>query len=94
MARQAARLGAKLVLCARDRDELAAAEHELSRQGAQGVAGGGGARVPAQVEQLLAQAASAFGNIDVLINNAGTIAVGPIETMTAYDFEEAMTSNF
>jgi len=35
-----------------------------------------------------------FGPVDVLINNAGIIAVGPLETMTRADFEEAMNINF
>ncbi len=35
-----------------------------------------------------------FGGIDVLVNNAGTIEVGPMETMTIGDFEEAMKTHF
>src|SRR5262249_52903527 len=35
-----------------------------------------------------------FGPIDVLINNAGVIEVGPLETMTLQDFEEAMRTHF
>ena len=35
-----------------------------------------------------------FGAVDVLINNAGTIAVGPVETMTLDDYHEQMDSNF
>lgn len=30
----------------------------------------------------------------MLVNNAGTIAVGPIETMTLADFDEAMRTHF
>ena len=35
-----------------------------------------------------------LGAIDVLINNAGTIQVGPLENQTIEDFQEAMRSNF
>jgi short-subunit dehydrogenase len=35
-----------------------------------------------------------LGPIDVLVNNAGTIQVGPIESQRHQDFEEAMNSNF
>ena len=35
-----------------------------------------------------------FGAIDILINNAGVIIVGPLEEMTIEDFENAMDSNF
>jgi short-subunit dehydrogenase len=35
-----------------------------------------------------------FGRIDVLINNAGMIQVGPVELMTLEDYEEAMKVHF
>jgi short-subunit dehydrogenase len=35
-----------------------------------------------------------FGRIDVLINNAGIIQVGPLEHMTCEDFEDAMAVHF
>src|SRR5205807_9155785 len=35
-----------------------------------------------------------FGAIDVLVNNAGIIAVGPVENQSLADFEEAMKVNF
>jgi short-subunit dehydrogenase len=35
-----------------------------------------------------------FGRIDVLINNAGVIEVGPMEVMTVEDYEEAMKTHF
>ena len=35
-----------------------------------------------------------WGEIDVLINNAGVIQVGPLEHMTPADFENAMATHF
>ncbi|MEJ7710408.1 MAG: SDR family oxidoreductase [Pyrinomonadaceae bacterium] len=35
-----------------------------------------------------------LGGIDVLINNAGLIQVGPLEVMTLEDYEEAMRTHF
>jgi short-subunit dehydrogenase len=35
-----------------------------------------------------------LGPIDILINNAGVIEVGPAETMSVADYEEAMSTNF
>jgi short-subunit dehydrogenase len=35
-----------------------------------------------------------YGQIDVLVNNAGTITVGPMEVMTLADYEEAMNLHF
>ena len=35
-----------------------------------------------------------FGAIDVLVNNAGVIQVGPMEVMTLEDYEQAMKTHF
>ena len=35
-----------------------------------------------------------FGSLDVLINNAGIIQVGPMRTMEPADYEEAMALHF
>src|SRR5947207_4543781 len=43
---------------------------------------------------MVEEATMRFGRIDAVINNAGIIQVGPIETMTIEDFERAMAVNF
>ena len=35
-----------------------------------------------------------FGRIDMLVNNAGMISVGPMEEMTLADYEVAMQVHF
>ena len=35
-----------------------------------------------------------FGQIDVLVNNAGIIMVGPLESQTLDSFQQAMNTNF
>jgi NAD(P)-dependent dehydrogenase (short-subunit alcohol dehydrogenase family) len=47
-----------------------------------------------QVAELIRSVQSSFGPIDVLINNAGTVDVGPVGAMTAADFERDMATNF
>ncbi|MGA8529183.1 MAG: SDR family NAD(P)-dependent oxidoreductase, partial [Acidobacteriaceae bacterium] len=47
-----------------------------------------------EAEQVVARATEHFGHIDVLVNNAGVITVGPVENQTAQDFREVMDSNF
>lgn len=47
-----------------------------------------------EAESFIKQVSERFGRIDVLVNNAGTIAVGPIETQTVEDFESAMGTMF
>ena len=95
VARSAARQGARLVLAARDAENLYAAEIEMMHNGAPDVMA-----VPTDVgdreqcQYLIDTAAERFGRIDVLINNAGIIQVGPMETMTVEDIEGAMATNF
>jgi len=43
---------------------------------------------------MVARVEAHFGAIDILINTAGIISVGPLEEMTIEDFYNAMDSNF
>src|SRR5262249_39625977 len=47
-----------------------------------------------QAAKLMDDAVARAGRVDVLINNAGIIQVGPLDHMTAADFEEAMAVHF
>jgi NAD(P)-dependent dehydrogenase (short-subunit alcohol dehydrogenase family) len=49
---------------------------------------------PSECRRLVAEAVAHFGRIDILINNAGIIEVGPIEAQTTEAFERAMQINF
>jgi NAD(P)-dependent dehydrogenase (short-subunit alcohol dehydrogenase family) len=49
---------------------------------------------PSECQRLVAEAIARFGRIDVLVNNAGIIEVGPIESQTTEAFERAMQVNF
>jgi NAD(P)-dependent dehydrogenase (short-subunit alcohol dehydrogenase family) len=49
---------------------------------------------PAEAQRLIDEAIARFGRIDVLINNAGIIDVGPIESQTLEIFERTMQVNF
>jgi short-subunit dehydrogenase len=51
-------------------------------------------RDQAQVEQAVVDVRQEFGEIDVLVNNAGTLTVGPMDTMTAEEFQEALNIFF
>lgn len=94
LAREFARQGARVVICARDPDELAVAHVELLQQGYTALALPYDLTDQKQVEALIQEVIREFGQLDVLVNNAGIISVGPVEEMTLSDFEQAMQSNY
>lgn len=94
LARELARRGARLAICGRDPDSLERARASLARFGAEVVAVPCDVADPRSVEELLEQVGRRLGAVDILINNAGVIEVGPAETMSLADYEEAMATNF
>lgn len=94
LAREFAAQGCKLVICARNEDELEDARRELSARGAEVLALRCDVGDPNQVRDLVAQATRNFGRIDILINNAGIISVGPLETQDLDEFRRAMDVMF
>jgi len=94
LARQFALEGARLAICARGPQELTYAVDDLAAHGVDVLA------VPCDicsqddVARMVGEVVSHFGGVDVLVNNAGTIAVGPMEMMTVADYEEAMKTHF
>jgi short-subunit dehydrogenase len=94
MAREFARHGATLALCARSADELDRAREDLGRRRARVVTMPCDVTDPAQVNQLVRSVEDRLGRIDVLVNNAGVIEVGPMETMTLRDYAEAMRTHY
>src|SRR6185312_1006001 len=94
LAHEFARHGAKLVICARNEQELAHAEQELEQHGAEIFNLACDISDHLQVENLVQQATAKFGRIDVLVNNAGIITVGPLMAQTLQDFKESMDIMF
>jgi NAD(P)-dependent dehydrogenase (short-subunit alcohol dehydrogenase family) len=94
LARAFADEGARLVLVARDPDELERACAELAGRGADVRAWSCDLREPDAVRDTVAQIAGAYGRIDVLVHDAGVIAAGPLAHMTEKDFEDAMAIHF
>ena len=95
LARELIAAGVRAVaICARDESGLERARKELAARGACVAAVRADVTDRDQVERLLRAVMSRFGRIDVVVNNAGVIAVGPLDAMAIGDFDEAMRTNF
>jgi NAD(P)-dependent dehydrogenase (short-subunit alcohol dehydrogenase family) len=93
LARELKKAGARLVLLARNRVELAQASQDLGDDSEV-------LTIPCdvaeqqQVQHAIESVMRRFGRIDMLVNNAGVIQVGPLEHMTYGDFHHAMNVHF
>lgn len=94
LARRLAQQGARLAICARDAAQLGRARAELAAAGADVFAATCDIGDQAQVAAFISAVESHYGAIDVLINNAAVIQVGPAAEMTVADFETALRTNF
>ncbi len=94
LARELARQGARLAISARDVEDLERARDELEARGAAVLAVPCDVTDQALVAEMVRAVRDHFGRIDVLINNAGIIEVGPMEVMTIEDYEDAMKTHF
>jgi NAD(P)-dependent dehydrogenase (short-subunit alcohol dehydrogenase family) len=89
IARELATRGFRLAVCARDPAELAAAEADLTRRGAEVLTVVCDVADPGQVDHLVRSVVERFGRLDVLVNNAGIIEVAPVSAMKVEDFRTA-----
>jgi NAD(P)-dependent dehydrogenase (short-subunit alcohol dehydrogenase family) len=94
LARELGQQGARLVIAARDQAELERARADLQGQGADVAVVVCDVGERADAQRLMDEAVKLTGRVDVLVNNAGVIRVGPVEHMEVADFEEAMAVHF
>ena len=66
---------------------------DIGRAGGQAVAIGASVSSEDDVTQLFEQVRKAFGHVDVLVNNAGVYALGPIEDFSVSDFNRQFDTN-
>ena len=93
MARLLAAEGARLALIARDEAELERAAAELRLGGIEVLPVVCDVRDQPAVTTAIEQITNHYGSIDVLINNAGIIQVGPTEHMQLADYKDAMDTH-
>jgi short-subunit dehydrogenase len=94
IARELGRHGARIALCARDAAELDRACEILAREHIEALPFPADISNESEIQPLVTKVLDQFGHIDVLVNNAGEITVGPLESFTHADFERAMNLMF
>src|ERR1044072_158766 len=85
LAREFARQHARVVICARDAEELERARLALLAYETEVRAIRCDVTREDEVANMVSQIEEHFGSVDVLINNAGLIQVGPLDVMTRED---------
>ena len=94
IARELGGQGATVVLLARDQAELERAERRLRAEGIDVSIVVSDLGDAADAERAVERVVSRHGAIDVLVNNAGIISVGPLEHASVEDFEQSMAVHF
>jgi NAD(P)-dependent dehydrogenase (short-subunit alcohol dehydrogenase family) len=94
LARHICGRGGNVAILARDPDELVRAKTDLIPRGGRVLTVECDLLDAGQIQSAVRKIIDRFGKIDVLINNAGIIEVGPLEHMTPKDFERAMRLHF
>ena len=99
LAERFARAGSKIVLCARNDEELEQARQSLLQKGAVQheddiLLVSADLSDESQASGLIDSTIHAFGLIDILVNNAGIMEVGPAENQPIDAYERAMATNF
>jgi NAD(P)-dependent dehydrogenase (short-subunit alcohol dehydrogenase family) len=94
IARTLAEAGATVIACSRDASKVQAVAAALTDTYGQACRGYGcDVSQPAQVASLIAQVLAEFGQIDVLINNAGINIRGQIEDLSLEQFLQVQSTN-
>ena len=92
-ARALAKAGADLVLTSRDRASLAPFEDEIKALGRQAISLELDVRNQESIERMAAEAEAAFGQIHILVNNAGCNIRKPALDVTWQDWNQILDTN-
>ena len=94
LARKFAAQRANVVLLARDQDRLKEAAQELRKYGVDISTRQCDVTQADEARRAIASVVDEFKTIDVLVNNAGIIQVGPAENMNRDDYADALAVHF
>jgi len=94
IARQVCERSGRVAILARDPNELAVARADLAARGGEALTLQCDLLDAAQIQSAVESTLGRFGKIDILINNAGIIEIGPLDHMKLEDFDRAMRLHF
>lgn len=94
LAEEMGRAGARVSICGRDPEGVEKARLWLRAKGVDVMARACDLGDRGEAERFVDEVALERGGIDVLVNDAGVIQVGPLETVTADRVESVMRANF
>jgi NAD(P)-dependent dehydrogenase (short-subunit alcohol dehydrogenase family) len=94
LAREFAKAGARVAVCARNDRDLERVRDEFADNGWPLLALACDVGVCAEIEHVIEKVREELGDIEILVNNAGTILVGPAENQGSESFEDAMQTHF
>lgn len=94
LAREFAKAGAQVAVCARNDRDLDGVRDEFSDNGWPLLAIACDVGVRAQIEGAIEKVSEEWDDVEILVNNAGTILVGPAENQGPESFEDAMQTHF
>jgi short-subunit dehydrogenase len=94
LARRFAAQRANVVLLARDQDRLTEAARQLDRYGVEVATRQCDVTKAEEARRAVMSVIDEFRSIDVLVNNAGIIQVGPTEHMNRDDYADALAIHF
>lgn len=94
LAREFTKQGARVAICARNAAELERARLDLRLWREDVVTVACDVTSKLEVDDMARTVREQLGSIDVLVNNAGVIAVGPMDTMTIEDYQESIDTHF
>lgn len=94
LAKELGEAGCRLALVARDPAELNAAVEQLRTKGLEAEVFPCDVTDENALRQLVTSVISRFSRVDLLINDAGLIKVGPLDSLERKDFDEAMNLMF
>ena len=92
-ARLLAKKGAKVVIGARRTEKLEAIVQDIRAEGGQAEFIGADVTKPNEVQALIEKALSAFGQIDVLVNNAGLMSIAPLSELKVDEWDRMIDIN-